>query len=128
MRALHEEWFPLNYPQHFYDRIHKKNVIAIGCFYKVKLDGKEDLVLIGCSMSRIQKESEKNENVLRAIYGQRWERQSWLERVKERFFCGAGYLFSQRKACYIMTIGVIDECRKLGIGTQMLEYTVDLIE
>ena len=27
-----------------------------------------------------------------------------------------------------MTIGVIDECRKLGLGTQMLEYTIDLVE
>ena len=51
-----------------------------------------------------------------------------MERMKERFFCGAGGMFSRRKACYIMTIGVIDECRKLGIGTQMLDYTIDLIE
>ena len=27
-----------------------------------------------------------------------------------------------------MTIGVIDECRKLGLGTQMINYTIDLVE
>ena len=27
-----------------------------------------------------------------------------------------------------MTIGVIDECRKLGLGTQMLDYTIDFLE
>ena len=27
-----------------------------------------------------------------------------------------------------MTIGVIDECRQLGLGTQMLEYTIDIVE
>ena len=27
-----------------------------------------------------------------------------------------------------MTIGVIDECRKLGLGTQMLNYTIDMVD
>ena len=27
-----------------------------------------------------------------------------------------------------MTIGVIDECRRLGIGTKMLEHTINLVE
>lgn len=27
-----------------------------------------------------------------------------------------------------MTIGVIDECRKLGLGTKMLEYTIGYLE
>ena len=27
-----------------------------------------------------------------------------------------------------MTIGVIDECRKLGLGTRMLDYTIDFLE
>lgn len=78
-------------------------------------------------MSRIQKESEKNENVLKAIDGQRWNRQTWFQRITDAFSCGMMFP-SQRKACYIMTIGVIDECRKLGLGTQMLDYTIDLIE
>jgi len=31
-------------------------------------------------------------------------------------------------ACYIMTIGVIDECRQLGIGTSLLKQTIQLVE
>ena len=27
-----------------------------------------------------------------------------------------------------MTIGVIDECRKIGLGSKMLEYTIGLLE
>ena len=27
-----------------------------------------------------------------------------------------------------MTIGVIDECRKMGLGTHMLNHTIDFLE
>lgn len=32
-----------------------------------------------------------------------------------------------RTACYIMTIGVVDECRKLGIGTYLLQSTMETV-
>ena len=38
VKALHEEWFPLDYPQTFYDRVFKVNVIAVGCFVKPRFD------------------------------------------------------------------------------------------
>jgi ribosomal protein S18 acetylase RimI-like enzyme len=28
-----------------------------------------------------------------------------------------------RQGCYIMTLGVIDECRQFGLGTMLLEHT-----
>ena len=40
MKDLHEEWFPIEYPQSFFDRMLRDNVIAIGCFYEVD-DGPE---------------------------------------------------------------------------------------
>ena len=49
IRKLHEEWFPHNYPQKFFDRMENNNIIAIGCFYRVK----EELLLIGCIISKI---------------------------------------------------------------------------
>lgn len=36
-KALHEEWFPINYPDKFYERIRDKTCLAIGCFYAVPL-------------------------------------------------------------------------------------------
>ena len=27
-----------------------------------------------------------------------------------------------------MTIGVLDECRKMGLGTKMLNYTIEMLE
>ena len=35
MKELHAEWFPIDYPQEFFDRMRNPNVIALGCFYNV---------------------------------------------------------------------------------------------
>ena len=63
MKLLHAEWFPIDYPQEFYDRMKSNRVIAIGCFYKVKVssieghDDAEELVLIGVIFSKIELEN-----------------------------------------------------------------------
>mgnify|MGYP001950191326 CR=1 FL=1 len=44
--------------------------------------------------------------------------------MKNLFLCRAP---RQRHACYIMTIGVLDECRKLGLGTLLLNYTCQMV-
>ena len=41
--------------------------------------------------------------------------------ITSKFMCGKQE--PPIKACYIATIGVIDECRKLGIGTMLLNQT-----
>ena len=35
MKQLHKEWFPIDYPQKFFEKVRKTEVIAIGCFYQV---------------------------------------------------------------------------------------------
>ena len=62
IRNLHAEWFPLNYPDKFYDTIlEKKNVIPIGCFVKLIVTdekGKEieKEVLLGSIISRVKEQ------------------------------------------------------------------------
>ncbi len=87
----------------------------------------EQLVLIGCVYSKVETENTRNESIIARTDEPRWNKQSWLDRTREFFACG-NLILSQRSACYIMTIGVIDECRKLGLGTQMINYTIDLVE
>lgn len=108
----------------------KDNVIALGCFYKVQLAGEDpvdELVLIGCIFSRVERECRKNETLLERIDQPRWNQQSWMERLQELFSCGNA-MISRRTACYIMTIGVIDECRQMGLGTKLLNQTISLLE
>ena len=84
MKELHEEWFPFDYPQHFYDRMGKRNYLAMGCFYKVEMeDDYSEEVMIGCMFSRIERETRKNEDLLAKIDEPRWNRQTWLERARE---------------------------------------------
>lgn len=51
MQELHEEWFPLEYPQEFYEKIlTMKKVIALGCF--IKIDDKE--IMLGSIISQVR--------------------------------------------------------------------------
>lgn len=63
IRNLHQEWFPIPYGQDFFDRIKKSNVIAIGCFYKLS----DRDVIIGTIMSKIQTESDHNQEVFNRL-------------------------------------------------------------
>ena len=74
MKQLHAEWFPIDYPQTFFDRMSLNNFITIGCFYKIALpfeeasgtqessnnEGQIERVMIGCIFSRVETENERN--------------------------------------------------------------------
>ena len=51
IKSLHKEWFPLSYPESWYNKILKKErVIALGCF----IEHNDQEILIGSIISRIQ--------------------------------------------------------------------------
>jgi len=128
VRNLHEEWFPLNYADSFYTKIFKNNYIAIGCFAKItSLEAKtkeriEKEVILGTILIKIEI---GGEDVV-ALY-QHKDRTvgpgigSWLRWLKSVITCRE-YL-----GAYIMTIGVVDECRRLGLGTHLLNRSIKLI-
>ena len=91
MKTLHAEWFPITYPQSFFDRMAKNNVIAFGCFYRVELPALEgqdpfsdsidlryapitELIMIGCIFSRVESENIRNQSLLTQIDAPRWDR------------------------------------------------------
>ena len=50
IKSLHKEWFPLSYPESWYNKILKKErVIALGCF----IEYNDQEILIGSIISRI---------------------------------------------------------------------------
>ncbi|TNV86426.1 hypothetical protein FGO68_gene2430 [Halteria grandinella] len=127
-KRLHEEWFPLNYEDSFYNRISKANIIAIGCFVKIRAtleQPTEKELMLGVILTKVQYHNDE----VREIMNQR-ERDlntdtglfGWLRWFKSIVSCRGDHV-----GAYIMTIGVIDECRRLGLGTQLIERTIKVL-
>ena len=55
IKNLHQEWFPLNYPDKFYDEILKKpGLIALGCFINIEDSGHKFEIMIGSIICRVK--------------------------------------------------------------------------
>ena len=112
---LHREWFPIDYETTFFEKTlnpEEKNFFSIGAFYKI--NNKE--IIIGSSLCEIQEIDKKflyhtSEDTLNKIS----KNISFFEEISYTFG------FNNFHCFYIMTIGVIDECRSLHIGKKMLE-------
>lgn len=112
---LHREWFPVEYTNEFFLNLFQKgsnkianNIIAIGAFYKV---GEKEFIVgaVLCEM--------KNEKTFYNSTKIRVKKDSCMEKI-----------FKSYEFCYIMTIGVIDECRKLGLGTLLLNEVISIVK
>lgn len=112
---LHKEWFPLEYTNEFYldlfvkgsERLSKK-ILALCAFVKVK----DKEYIIGSILCEIK--SEKNfYNSTKII-------------IQKKSICDK--IFNSYEFCYIMTIGIIDECRNLGLGSKLLNEVISNIK
>ena len=71
VKNLHEEWFPLTYGSNFYDKIVKRTIIAIGCFYDIdrkmkKKKNKKESILLGAILTRIHEDNEEISEIYKA--------------------------------------------------------------
>ena len=99
---LHKEWFPFLYDRDYFKKyIVKKHSVAIGAFLKIGLK----VYLIGCALGEIIPE-QKFKNILPGVLVER----SWYDVFSSWVDCG-----------YLHSLGVIDEYRKLSVGTRLLE-------
>ena len=112
---LHREWFPIDYSNDFFTNLFSsgsakvaKNIIALGAF--VKVDEKE--YIVGSILCEIKTEK-------------KFYNSTKIEIPKKSFY---ERLFNSYEFCYIMTIGVIDECRNLGLGSRLLREIVYIIK
>ena len=75
-------------------------------------------------MAKIQDQDDRNEQVFAALDRANNLQPSWFELIRNLFMCRTR---RERYVCYIMTIGVIDEVRKLGIGTNLLHAMTESV-
>jgi ribosomal protein S18 acetylase RimI-like enzyme len=99
---LNKEWFPFEYDRDFFKKyLVKKNSVAIGAFLKIGIK----VYLIGYALGDIIPE-QKFKNILPGVLVER----SWYDIFSSWVECGN-----------LHTLGVIDEYRKLSVGTRLLE-------
>lgn len=120
IQNLHKEWFPIDYQKKFFETIltHQSSTyfLTIGAFYKV--DDKE--IILGSIMVEYQTLSEKfkshtSDEIL--------ERLSKEISFTDEMNCTMS--FCDYICAYIMTIGVVDECRRMHLGTTLIEKTIE---
>ena len=112
---LHREWFPVDYTDEFFLNMFSRNsakvaanIIALGAFIQIE----EKEYILGSIFCEIK--NEKN------FYS------STKLKINNKTFCDK--IFNFYEYCYIMTIGVIDECRNIGLGSKLLNEVISFIQ
>lgn len=118
--TLHQEWFPIKYDKSFFEvtlNQNNSNYYSIGALYKDP-DGGHDMIL-GMALVEFQEISTKfkhhtSQDILKKISNQInfFDEMTTLLSFND-YHCG-----------YIMTIGVLDECRRMGLGSILLRKIV----
>ena len=107
---LFKEWFPLEYKRDYFRKYFiRQNCVAIGAFIKIN----SEEYLVGCIFGEIISD-EKFKKILPDILVDR----SWFFLIEhEPLDCAI-----------LQNIGVIDEYRRLGVGTRLVEIFIDEVK
>ena len=119
IKNLHKEWFPIDYDDKCFEVVIKNESSSFysqGAFYTV---GDKEIIL-GSIMVDFQNASEKFKNhsspeILEKISNEI----SFIDEMS------CTLTFNDYICAYIMTIGVIDECRRMHLGTQLINKAIE---
>ena len=124
VKNLHKEWFPVPYPEQIFENtilFNQGQYLTQGAFYYLEEERKEIILgLILLQWMWIDKYfvDMVGENVLEEINKNiDYEEEAKLYLSKQKFYT----------SCYIISLGVIDECRKMNIGTSMIKAIYNYI-
>ena len=119
VKNLHKEWFPVEYPEEIFveSLLHNQGgYITQGAFYFLEEEKQE--IILGLIITQWRGVNKSfglsvNKNVLDEIYNAlNYEEEVQLYLSKRKY-----YFIN-----YIVSIGVVDECRKMNIGTNLIKY------
>lgn len=107
MVELHKEWFPFSYDRNYFKKyvLRHQKYITVGAFVKIGIKN----YLVGFAVGDIVAE-EKFRTTLPGVLVER----GWYDFITPWVNC-----------CYLHSVGVIDEYRKLSVGTRLLEMFID---
>ena len=126
IKKLYIEWYPIKYQDKYFEDVFVKNngaFFTLGAYYKVKIgenDYKEALLglIVGC-WNLVDKYF--FENTDKSLAKEIIDSLNYEDEVK--FFLSK---YKNYFTFYIHSIGVIDECRKMGVGTQLLKSVLNV--
>ena len=126
IKLLHKEWFPVKYSDSYFLSIfNDKNnkYFSIGAFYKIKNEEtkEEKEIIIGLALC----EWFIGSNYLSKILGKESIKEinkniNYIEEVYSYIKC------DDYHCIYIMNIGVLDEFRKMKIGSKLIEKIINI--
>ena len=120
-KKLHKEWFPVEYDDDYFENIFENkygNFFTIGAFYKIK----DQEIILGLALCQYREISDyfishtspqTIEEICKNI--------DFNEEVQSYLRC------EDYQCAYIMTIGVLDECRKLHIGSELIKKIINKV-
>jgi len=120
VKNLHKEWFPVDYPDEIFANIllhNQGNYITQAAFYFIEEENKEVILgLIMCEWRYVDKFFFEfvGDNILEEI------NKSIDYEEEVQFFLSKQKFYTSN---YILSLGVIDECRKMNIGTNLIKFT-----
>ena len=100
---LYKEWFPISYPDSFFEDLYKKRYSTILAVYHPKsADPNQKHLILGCLTYSIQQTDEK---ILKS---------------------SINYLFNEPQALHIQTLGVVNEFRNKGVASRLLNRVIQI--
>ena len=124
-KNLHKEWFPINYSDNYFTKIFQEKsgkYFSIGAFYNIldKETNQNKEVIIGLALC----EWIVGSNYFSKVFG----KESTLEIIKNINYKEEVYSYlkcDDYHFIYIMTIGVLDEFRKMNIGSKIVQRIIN---
>ena len=122
---MHKEWFPINYSDNYFTKIFQEKsgkYFSIGAFYNIldKETNQNKEVIIGLALC----EWIVGSNYFSKVFG----KESTLEIIKNINYKEEVYSYikcDDYHFIYIMTIGVLDEFRKMNIGSKIVQRIIN---
>ena len=117
IKKLHKEWFPVEYDDDYFQKIFNNNsIFTIAAYYNIQ--NKE--IILGMAICQFREVSEYFvKHTSRQVIEEICKNINYKEEVQAYLRC------EDFNCMYIMTIGVLDECRKLHIGSNLVKYIID---